>query len=127
MNGRRKHCLKQQGMTLVEIMIVVVIMAMIAAAVGFSALGATDSARIDTAKTEVKSVSGVAELYLSQHAGIECPTLDELQQSRLLRRGASGKDPWGNQYEIVCQDGDVNVTSAGPDREPGTTDDVSAF
>ena len=47
MRDRNRRKKSRQGMTLVEIMIVVVIMAMIAGAVGFSAMGAAKQARID--------------------------------------------------------------------------------
>jgi hypothetical protein len=34
-------------------------------------------------------------------------------------------DPWGMPYAIACTDAQVTIASSGPDREPGTVDDVS--
>lgn len=37
----------------------------------------------------------------------------------------SGKDPWGNEYEFDVDGEQVTVTSAGPDGEFGTDDDLA--
>jgi hypothetical protein len=36
------------------------------------------------------------------------------------------KDPWGTAFAFRCVDGQMIVTSAGPDRKPGTRDDISS-
>ena len=41
-----------------------------------------------------------------------------------LRRAAI--DPWGNEYALEIVDGRPRVSSAGPDGEHGTPDDVTA-
>ena len=120
----RRH--RRDGMTLIEVMIVVVIMAMIAAAAGFAVKGAKDEADRNLARSDVKALAQIAEAYQLTR-GPECPTLAELEQSRLLRRGSSTQDPWGHSYQIVCDTGDVNVVSSGPDGERGNGDDIAAF
>jgi hypothetical protein len=40
--------------------------------------------------------------------------------------GRSATDPWGEEYLLAVSDGLPVVLSAGPDREPGTDDDVFA-
>jgi general secretion pathway protein G len=117
---------RRSGMTLIEVMIVVVIMAMIAAAAGFAVKHAKDEADRNLARSDVKALAQIAEAYQITHTN-ECPTLAELEQSRLLRRGSNTQDPWGHAYEIVCDTGDVNVRSSGPDGEPGNGDDIAAF
>jgi general secretion pathway protein G len=113
-------------MTLIEIMLVVVIMGMIAAAVGVYAVGAGDDANKRIAATSAKALVGVAEAYLMQNPGAECPSIAELRASRLLRAGTTPQDPWGTDFQIACGD-EVNVLSAGPDHEYGTEDDIAAF
>lgn len=127
MKARKKRHGSRQGMTLVEIMIVVVIMAMIAAAVGFSAMGASKQARIDATKSEVKSLANIAEAYLMSHADDDCPSIDDLLSSGLMKQGSNTKDPWAGAYAISCESGGVNVHSAGPDRASGNEDDITAF
>jgi general secretion pathway protein G len=123
--SRRRHR-RRQGMTLIEIMIVVLIMAMIAGAAGFAAMENMKQARIDNTKAQVRSLAQVGEAYLLHHPGAECPSFDELAQARLLSRGSTRTDPWGGAFVMSC-DGDVNVRSAGPDGQDGTEDDISVF
>jgi hypothetical protein len=42
-------------------------------------------------------------------------------------RGSNARDPWGHPYEFVCDSGELNVRSAGPDGERGNADDIAAF
>ena len=114
----------RQGMTLIEIMIVVVIMAMIAAAAGIGVMNAKKGVDIDTARTGVRSLASAAEAYMLQHRGA-CPSMAELEESKLLRRGSSIEDPWGIEYLLGCEDEGVAVRSAGPDREMNTDDDIT--
>jgi general secretion pathway protein G len=122
----RARRLRREGMTLIEIMIVVVIMGMIAAAAGLAIMDAKRQADLRLAATDVKNLVSVVEAYQITYRGT-CPTLAQLEESRLLRRGSNTEDPWGHPYEMVCDSDDVNVRSAGPDGERGSADDISAF
>lgn len=53
-----------------------------------------------------------------------CPSLDAVM-SDLGEEAhcASAEDPWGTPIRVDCQDG-VSASSAGPDRQWGTRDDV---
>jgi hypothetical protein len=85
--------------------------------------------RRETSRQGVTSIEimGVAEAYLLHHPAAGCPTLDVLADSRLLARSASRSDPWGADYTLSCEAGDVNVRSTGPDGAAGTDDDISMF
>lgn len=124
--SRERRRMRRAGMTLIEVMIVVVIMGMIAAAAGFAVVSAKRDADRNLAHADVKTLAQIAEAYQITHAE-ECPTLADLEQSRLLRRGSNTHDPWGQAYEISCETGDVNVRSPGPDGERGSADDIAAF
>lgn len=52
-----------------------------------------------------------------------CPTLDELVNRRELEADHAS-DPWGEPYDLRCTEHDVVVSSAGPDRQLGTADDI---
>lgn len=120
---KRKHR-NAEGMTLIEIMIVVVIMAMIAAAAGVGVMKAKASIDLDLAKSGVRSLASVAETYMIRNRG-QCPTLEELKSGNYLSRGASTEDPWGAEYVLACEEGDLSVRSAGPDRALSTEDDIT--
>ena len=111
------------GMTLIEIMVVVVLMAMIATAVGVAVYPQFAKAKIKQAKTDTKKIESAVELYFV-NGGTNCPTVEALVESGELKKGTNTMDPWGQTYKIECQGDNVTVTSAGPDRNPGSEDDI---
>lgn len=111
-------------MTLVEIMIVVIIMAMIAAAVGVAVLPRLNQARIEQARTDAQAVRGAVEMYLAQNPSADCPTVQELVSERMLNASSRTRDPWDHEFAIECEGDDVTVISAGPDGQMGTEDDI---
>ena len=113
-----------EGMTLVEIMVVVIIMALIATAVGVAVLPQLEKARVKTAKSDASAISSAATIWLTDHPG-ECPTVADLRESGELARNKEAKDPWDGEYVIECDGSDVTVKSAGPDKQAGTEDDIS--
>jgi general secretion pathway protein G len=121
---RSDRLLRQEGMTLIEIMIVVIIMTMIATGVAVAVIPRLEKARIDTAKSNVSSIRTAVQLYLAENAS-KCPSMDELLAERYLDKGKNTKDPWDNDFIISCQAGeDPDVYSTGPDGQEGTEDDV---
>jgi general secretion pathway protein G len=114
-------------MTLIEIMIVVVIMGMLATAAGIAVMSSKKEADLRMARTDINNLAQVAEAYQLLRGAGECPTLTQMEEAKLLRRGTNGEDPWGSSYEVVCDDDEVNVRSLGPDRERGTPDDIALF
>ena len=68
---------------------------------------------------------GHADVLSTQGSAAECPTLAQLESSKLLRGGASLDDPWGTPYELSCETGEVDVRSSGPDRQRGSPDDLT--
>ena len=114
---------RQRGMTLVEIMIVVVIMGLIASAVGIAVFDQAKRARVDTAGQEVRTLEHAIELWRQDHPNA-CPTVERLVADGILNRRQRTKDPWDNDYQISCEGGDVTVHSKGPDGIEGNDDDV---
>lgn len=114
---------RRRGMTLVEIMIVVVIMGLIASAVGIGVFSQLKKAKVDQAKQEVRSVEHAAELWRADHSS-GCPTVERLVSDGVLDRRQRTKDPWDNDYILTCEGGEVSVHSKGPDGVDGNEDDV---
>lgn len=125
MQARRTEVSKRalEGLTLIEIMIVVIIIAMIGAAAGVAILPQLEKARIKSTETDVKTIRGNAELWKAQNVGKKCPTIQDLIDDGIQSKGKT-TDAWENDYEIECEGNDVFVVSAGPDGEFGTDDDI---
>ena len=126
MHKKQRRRLKRAGMTLIEIMIVVVIMAMIAGAAGLAAMDRMKEARIKNTQAEVRTLASGAEAFMIENPTATCPSAQTLIDERFLRRGSSTADAWGAEYVISCE-GDVNVQSPGPDGQTGTEDDIRVF
>ena len=116
----------QRGVTLVEVLIVVAIMALIAGGVGFMVIPKYREAQIDAATTDAREIRKVVITYMALKSSGECPTVQTLIADRELDAQDGGEDPWGSPYNIICAGDDVAVISPGPDKQEGTEDDIVA-
>lgn len=115
---------RQRGVTLVEVLIVVAIMALIAGGVGFLVLPRYRESQVKTAQTQARAIRGVATQYIAlKGAANECPTVEQLIAEKELDP-ENEKDPWGQVFTLACDTDDVQVTSPGPDTQEGTEDDI---
>ncbi|MEP7121776.1 MAG: type II secretion system protein [Byssovorax sp.] len=113
-----------RGVTLVEVLIVVSIMAVISGGAVVLAFPLYKEARIKTAVVSAKEIKKAAQLYQEMDAtGDGCPTIQDLVTSKRLDLNTAN-DPWGKPFRIVCGEGDIRVLSAGNDRKEGTPDDI---
>ena len=114
-----------RGMTLIEIMIVVAIIAMVAGGVAVMAIPRMQQAQVQTAATGARVIrSAVSQWQLAENEYGECPTVSRLVEDKQLDAGQNTTDPWGEEYEIICADDEVIVTSTGPDKKKGSDDDI---
>jgi len=126
-----------RGMTLIEIMVVLVILGMIAAAVAVNVVNQQQKAEVRTAKTDVQHIASQGVDAFRVMKG-RYPTTEEglrilIQEGFLKANNADGslKDPWGHEYVYLYPgqahpDG-YDVKSNGPDGQPGTPDDIVSF
>lgn len=131
----------KKGFTLIELMIVVVILAVLAAAVVPRLAGRTQQARISTAKMDISGNISVAldlyELdngrYPSTEQGLSAlitkpsssPTPTNWNGPYLKKRPT---DPWGNEYKYASpgtHNNDYDLYSLGPDGTEGSDDDIT--
>ena len=119
----------QRGMTLIEILVVLVILGLIATAVAVNVVGRAGQARVDRAKTDVQRIAtdGV-EAYKVMRG--RYPTTEEglkvlLDEKFLKPNSPDGKlkDPWDREY-IYLYPGQAHpdafdVKSYGADGQPG--------
>lgn len=116
--------LRREGMTLVEIMIVVIIMALIATAVGVAVLPQLNRARVDATRSDAQQVQSAAVLYLGQEPGADCPSVSDLVEAGVIDRTRRTTDAWDHEFVVECEGDDVYVISSGADGQMGTEDDI---
>ncbi len=117
-----------RGMTLVEIMIVVTIMASVMGVVGFFVFGALDQANVKTAGLEISQMEGMVNSYYLMSSPHRLPdSLQELTTGPSPLTKEINLDPWGNEYIYKkISNREFEIISAGPDGVEGTEDDVTA-
>lgn len=130
----KKHLSRwlQQGFTLIEIMVVLVIMGVLAALIVPNLMGRPDQARATAARQDVGSVMQALKLYRLDNG--EYPSAAQGLRA-LVEKPAGGKvplnwrnylerlpnDPWGKPYQYLNPgtNGEIDVFSLGADGEPG--------
>ena len=117
---------KPVGMTLVEIMIVITIMAMVSGAVGYFVFGTLDTANERTAQMEINQLTQMVETYYMSSTPNELPnSLEDLTEGRSPLTESIPQDPWGNDYVYERHSNrEFEIYSPGADGVEGTEDDV---
>jgi general secretion pathway protein G len=121
----------QRGMTLIEIMVVVIIIGLVGTAVAVNVFGNLSEAKIRTAKTDLGKIAEAADTYKVLRG--RYPTTEEglnlLIQEKILKPNKNGKimDPWDHEY-IYLAPGQVHpdsfdVKTLGADGASGGTDE----
>ena len=135
-NRRREH----RGFTLIELVVVIVILAILAAVIVPRFMGRTEDAKISSAITQIASFKTAISMYNSDVSSFPA-TLDSLisagEDAKQKWHGpyldgtdVVPKDPWGNPY-VYKHPGehspDFDIVSAGPDGQMGTADDIQSW
>ena len=119
----------QQGFTLIEIMVVVGIIGLLVAVLIPNVTGKMNEARIASAYVQIKNVEEALVAYSMKHGGKYPDSLDVLteeteDEDALLQGGT--EDPWGTPLQLEKRGKKrPKITSAGPDGEMGTEDDIT--
>lgn len=125
MPTRKRICKRRQrGVTLVEMLIVVAIMAIVAGGVAVAAMNHWNRAREQTAKTSARGIRNAVKGWWLTQDEMRCPTVGELLSSGVLDEDSPPQDPWGTPWHIECEEERITVSSNGPDRQNGTADDI---
>lgn len=104
MNARTVRRAAERGMTLIEILVVIVILGLIATAVAVNVVGRADEARVKRAKTDVQRIASDGVEAFKVMRG-RYPTTEEglklLIDEKFLKPNAPDgrlKDPWDKDY-----------------------------
>jgi general secretion pathway protein G len=114
----------ERGVTLVEVLIVVAIMAMISATVVVAVIPKFKDAQIKTADQSAREIRNAVTRFRSRGTD-QCPTVTQLVSEKEIDSASKLDDPWGTAFKIECTEDEVYVLSLGPDKKEGTADDVS--
>jgi general secretion pathway protein G len=129
---------KQQGFTLLEIMIVVTIIALLMGAAIYKLGGNVEYSRDVRVQADIQGISTQLKLYESMNGfyptteqGLQAlvtqPDIDPRPTRWYQLYKEVPKDPWQSNYVYICpgikHPESYDLYSAGPDRKPGTDDD----
>ncbi|MCV2885803.1 type II secretion system major pseudopilin GspG [Aestuariibacter sp. AA17] len=129
----------QQGFSLIEVMVVLLIIGIMASMVAPQILGNQEEAQLKKAAVDIQQLEGALEMYKLKNnifptteqgleALVEQPTIDPVPRNfpdgGFIKR--LPEDPWGNPYQLLNpgEMSNIDIFSNGPDQQPGTDDDI---
>jgi general secretion pathway protein G len=133
---RRAVRAAQRGMTLIEIMVVLVIIGLVMGMIGVAVFGRLTKAQNDVSAAQIKKFSEALELYKLSFR--QYPNSSEGLQALVQPKGNEEpfmkeipKDPWNNEYSYVApgqrNQGGYDICSGGKDGVQGSPDDVCNY
>ena len=120
------------GMTLIEILVVLVLIGIVLGIVGGNFIGKGEKAKGDAAKIEIGQIGQTLDLYKLEIG--RYPTTQEGMQALISappgatnwngpywKKSSVPKDPWGNEYKYVApaQSAPYEIISLGADGKEG--------
>ena len=121
-----------RGMTLIEILVVLVLIGVVLGIVGGNFIGKGEKAKADAAKIEISQIAQTLDLYKLETG--RYPTTQEGLQALIAapsgvanwngpywKKGTIPKDPWTNEYKYSSpgSHGPYDIISYGPDGKEG--------
>jgi general secretion pathway protein G len=114
---------RERGMTLIEIMVVITILGLIAAAVAVNVVGSLSDAKIKQATTDLHTIENCLDLYKIDKGSY--PSTEEGLQAVVAagKCKAQLKDPWKHDYVYLypgqAHPESFDIKSYGADGQPG--------
>jgi general secretion pathway protein G len=125
---------RQQGFTLIEVMVVVVILGILAAVIVPRIMDNPDRARVTKAKQDIQAIKSSLDLYKLDN--FQYPSTDQGLRALVERPSGSPearnwkqggyldrlpKDPWGGEYHYLNPGlhGEIDIFTYGADGRPG--------
>jgi len=125
-----------RGFTLIEIMVVIVILALLAALVGPKIMGRSDDAKVADAKVQIRNIETALKLYKLDNSSypttdqglsslVAKPTVGQIPNNYKAEGYLESKkvpqDPWKNDFIYLSpgEHGDYELCSLGADAAKG--------
>ena len=138
--ARRTHIpsCHARGFTFLEIMLVVMIIGIMLAIVGPRLVGKSKKAQITACKQQMENITTALKMF-EMHTGAFQTTEQGLESLVTRPSGVAYDqweqcqdkmplDPWKQPFVYACPSehgGDFDLSSPGPDKRPGTEDDIT--
>nr|ADD93372.1 general secretion pathway protein G [uncultured marine bacterium MedDCM-OCT-S01-C143] len=130
--GRQQR--QERGMTLIEIMVVLVIISLVGGFVATEIFGQLGEAQNKVAENQINAISDSLDLYKLQHRkypstaeGLQALTAPKGRAKPIMER--IPKDPWENDYVYIYpgthNSGKFDLASNGEDGVQGGGDDIT--
>ena len=132
MCDRTRNQRSREGFTLIELMVVVIVLAVLAATIIPQFAGTTHDAKVSKAKTDIATLKGALErfaVYMDRYPnteeGLEALANDPTQGGSKWRGPYIEEvllDPWDHEYHYTCPGNagrSFDLVSHGADGEPG--------
>jgi general secretion pathway protein G len=124
---------RQSGMTLIEILVVLVLIGIVLGIVGGNFIGRGEKAKGDAAKIEIGQIGQALDLYKLEvgrypttqeglQALIQAPSGAPNWNGPYWKKSTLPKDPWGNEYKYTSPSqsgGPYDIMSYGADGKEG--------
>lgn len=141
MNTPRRRKRKNQGFTLLEVLLVMAILIILMSLVGAGYFTYFANSQEDAARLQISAIEEAAKGYYLK-VGKPPAQIDDLVRlpsgmdknkwkGPFLEGGQVPLDPWQNKFEMTVNPGasaremQIIVTSYGPDSQKGTDDDIT--
>ena len=126
-----KNILRNQaGMTLIEIMIVIVIIGLLTSIGGVAVFNQLKKAKVSSTRSQICEYMKALELYQlqvgkypSSSEGLEA-LIKPSKGDPILKDKKVKKDAWGTEFTYQLDGNNPIISSPGADTEDGTEDDV---
>ncbi|WP_270049607.1 type II secretion system major pseudopilin GspG [Thalassolituus pacificus] len=125
---------RQQGFTLLEVMVVLAIIGGIMALVATNIIGSASDARVKTTKSQIKLIENALDLYKldnytypTTEQGLEAlvkkpsssPEPKNYKSGGYLKGNNVPTDSWGNEFLYFLDKGQYEIVSLGADGQEG--------
>jgi general secretion pathway protein G len=130
----------RKAFTFLELMLVVAILGILVALTAPRLVGKAKKAKIIAAKTQMQTIITVLNRYEQDQD--EFPTTEQGLEALVTRPSDVSEetwdkyldkvpvDSWGQKFQYTCPSehgGDFDLVSSGPDKRPGTEDDITNY
>ena len=131
---------REEGLTLIEIMIVIAILGLLAAIIGVNVIGSLEDGRKAAAQDQIGQFKTALRLY-NRDCGKYPNTAEGLtalvtkpascpRWKPYLEESTIPQDPWGNNFEYFfpgTHGQEMEIISKGKDGELNTADDITSW